>query len=282
MEASCRWAWSGIILASPSGHNLAFPPVMDFSLALFWAKKLVALAILPPVGPLLLVAVGLALAGRSPRWGRRLAWLGWGLAIALTLPMVVGLLLRPLEATPPVTPEAMRRAQAIVILGGGQRRHAPEFGGPTLNCLSLERVRYGARLARRSGLPILVTGGAPTGEVPEAALMADALDQDFGLRARWQETASRDTRENARFSAVQLQAAGVRSIALVTHAAHMPRAVGEFEAAGFQVIPAPTAWLGGPDLAESVLDVLPSAQSAYAGWFAVHEWLGRLAYALSR
>lgn len=255
---------------------------MDLSLLLFWAKKLVSVLILPPLGPLLLIAAGLALLGRRPRLGKTLAWGGLALTLALSTPITVGLLLKPLERTPVLAPDAARGARAIVILGGGQRRHAPEFSGATVNRLSLERIRYGARLARRTGLPILVTGGAPTGEIPEALLMKDALERDFGLKVTWTESASRDTRDNARHSAEILRDAGIGRILLVTHAAHMPRAEAEFRVAGLEVIPAPTAWLGGPGSNEQVLDFVPDATTSFAGWFAVHEWLGRAAYWLSR
>jgi uncharacterized SAM-binding protein YcdF (DUF218 family) len=255
---------------------------MDLPLLLFWAKKLVSLLILPPLGPLLLILAGLVLLRRRPRLGPGLAWAGLILALLLATPISVDLLLRPLENTPVLSLEAARGARAIVILGGGQRRHAPEYSGATVNRLSLERLRYGARLARRTGLPILVTGGAPTAEIPEALLMKDALERDFGLKVTWTESASRDTRDNARHSAAILRDAGLGRVLLVTHAAHMPRAAAEFRAAGLEVIPAPTAWLGGPGGNEEVLDFAPSASAAYAGWFAAHEWLGRGAYWLSR
>lgn len=254
----------------------------ELAAALFWVKKITAAVILPPLGPLLLVTAGLLWLPRRPRLGQTLAWSGLGLSLLLATPFSVGLLLKPLEATPPLTLQAAREAQAIVVLAGGQRRHAPEYGGATVNRLTLERLRYAARLARRTGLPILVSGGAPTGEIPEALLMRDALERDFGLKARWTESASRDTRENARHSATVLHGAGVEQILLVTHTAHLPRAAAEFRAAGLTVILAPTAWLGGPGGNEEALDFVPSPNAAYAGWFAVHEWLGRLAYRLSR
>ncbi|THF60235.1 YdcF family protein [Pseudothauera rhizosphaerae] len=254
----------------------------DLSLVLFWCKKIVAAAIVPPLGPLLVIALGLALLRRRPRLGKALAWGGLVLNLLLVTPASVGLLLRPLEDTPPVTDEQLARAEAIVVVGAGKRIHAPEYGGETLNRLALERLRYAAVLARRSGLPVLVSGGAPTGTTPEANLMRDVLEREFGVPVRWVERASLDTRDNARYSAVHLQAAGVRRIALVTHAAHMPRSRAEFEAAGLEVIPAPTAWLGGRGANELVFDFLPGASSAYAGWYAVHEWVGRLAYRFSR
>jgi uncharacterized SAM-binding protein YcdF (DUF218 family) len=254
---------------------------MDTTLLLFWAKKLLAQLILPPLGPLLLTAAGLLWMSRRPRLGRGLAWSGVVLALLLATPAPVGLLLEGLERSPPVAPEAIRGARAIVILGGGQRHHAPEFGGSTVNRLTLERLRYGARLARRSGLPILVTGGAARGDTPEALLMKDALEHDFGLAVKWTESASRDTADNARHSAAILKDAGVRRVLLVTHAAHLPRAEAEFRAAGLEVIPAPTAWLGGPGDTEPA-DFIPNANTAYAGWFATHEWLGLAAAWLRR
>lgn len=253
---------------------------MDLSLYLFWAKKLVSLVLLPPLGPLLLTAAGLLWLPRRPRLGKTLAWGGVLLTLLLATPASVGLLLGPLEA-PPLAAEAGRGAQAVVILGGGQRRNAPEFGGATVNRLTLERLRYGARLARRSKLPVLVSGGVVAAETPEALLMKEALERDFGVPVKWTESASRDTADNARHSAAILGDAGITRVLLVTHAAHMPRAAAEFRAAGVEVIAAPTAWLGGPGENE-LIDFLPSATGAYAGWFATHEWLGRAAAWLRR
>ena len=50
-------------------------------------------------------------------------------------------------------------------------------------------------------------------------------------------------------------------------------------------VPAPTAWLGGGDretAGDQALVQLPSQNTAYAGWFALHELLGQLAYRWSR
>ena len=250
---------------------------IDLPLLLFWAKKITAVLILPPAGPLLLIGLGLLVARL-----RRLAWLGWLYALAVSLPLSVNWLAAPLETAPPISLEALRQTQAIVILGAGTRRHAPEYGQATVNRLALERLRYGARLARRSGLPILVSGGAPEGDRPEAVMMRETLETDFGTPVRWIESASRDTRDNADASARLLRAAGIERIALVTHAAHMPRAQRAFEAAGLRVTPAPTGWLSNPDPDMLPGDFIPNAKSAHAGWFAVHEWVGGLAYRASQ
>ena len=243
---------------------------------MFFLKKLFSVLLLPPFLPLLLVAAGLILVGRRPRLGRFLAWSGLAAALMLSVPWSVGLMLTHLEDIPVLAPEAARSVQAIVILAGGKNRHAPEYGGESVNRLTLERLRYGARMAKKTGLPILVTGGVFGGGRSEATLMKEALEQDFGVPVRWSESASRDTRENAVYTARILLPAGIRRVILVSHAAHLRRAEQEFKAAGLEVILAPTAFLGGQGEAE-VGDFLPGASAAYAGWYASHEWLGILA-----
>lgn len=245
---------------------------------MFWLKKIVSVLILPPLGPLLLAAIGLLLLPRRVRLGMVLAWSGVLSALGLSAPFVVSALVGPLERTPVLDLSAARSAQAIVILSGGKRSNAPEYGGETVNRLTLERVRYGARISRQTGLPILLSGGAPSSGIAEALLMRDALERDFGLRAHWTEAASRDTRENARYSAEILKRAGMQRVVLVTHAAHMRRAQAEFAQAGIETVAAPTGFLGGSGAGNTtVFDYLPSAASAYAGWITAHEWLGNLA-----
>lgn len=258
---------------------------MDISLLLFWSKKLLATLLLPPVLPLLPLLGGLLLLRRRPRAARALLWSGLALQFALIIPLTVAPLLASVERMPALTPQASASAQAIVILGAGRREHAPEYGGQTVNRLALERLRYGAHLARRTDLPVLVSGGSSdSSAIAEAALMKTVLEEDFGVAVRWTEAASWDTRQNARLSAKLLNEAGIHRILLVTHAAHMRRASREFEAAGLEVIPAPTAWLAGEEGAApgKLRSWMPSPNTAYAGWFALHEMLGELAYRLGR
>ena len=248
---------------------------------MFLLKKLIALLLMPPLAPLILICAGLLLLRWRPRAGRVLAWSGLALALLVTMPPVVDALLDGLEDIPVLQPAQLADAGAIVILGGGARTNAPEFGGQTVNRLTLERVRYGARLVRQSGLPVLVSGGAPSGSQPEAELMKTALEEDFRLPVKWVEAASLDTRDNARMSAALLHTDGVKRVVLVTHAAHMRRSVEAFEAAGLAVIPAPSGFFRrGP--ADDTLPRLPNMNSTYAGTYAIHEWLGLLAYRLSR
>jgi uncharacterized SAM-binding protein YcdF (DUF218 family) len=137
--------------------------------------------------------------------------------LILSLPVVGRALMAPLETHPPITLTQLQAAQAIVILGGGTYFDAPEYDGDTVGMATLERLRYGARLARTSRLPLLVSGGAPSGGRPEGELMREVLEGEFGVKVRWVEGASRDTAENAALSAAMLKAAGVSRIALVSN-----------------------------------------------------------------
>jgi uncharacterized SAM-binding protein YcdF (DUF218 family) len=241
---------------------------MDFLIA----RKALAALVLPPTGPLLLALLGLALLGRRPRLGRALAWLGLVGLLVLSLPVVSHSLLRPLE---PLALDLQRAgdAQAIVILGGGVRRNAPEYGGDTLARLTLERVRYGALVARTTRLPVLVSGGSVYGGTAEATLMKRALEQEFNVQVRWSEDHSRDTRANAAESASILLPAGIKRVILVAHGFDMQRASAEFASAGLQVTPAPTGIAGERSTFEHAAELLPSMSALQGSYYALYELL---------
>jgi uncharacterized SAM-binding protein YcdF (DUF218 family) len=239
---------------------------------LFIAKKLLTALVLPPTGPLLIAVLGLALQKRWPGLGRGLAWAGVLAIAALSAPIMSHALLRSLADEPPLDFARAANAQAIVILGGGIRRSAAEYGGDTLGRLTLERVRYGALVARQTKLPVLVTGGVVYGGTPEASLMKDALEREFGIGVRWTEAKSRNTHENAVGSAEILAAAGVRHVILVAHSFDMRRTKAEFNAAGLAVTAAPTS-IPAAMVMDSPLEWLPSVSSLQGSYYALYELL---------
>ncbi|MBV2193864.1 MAG: YdcF family protein, partial [Azonexus sp.] len=140
---------------------------------------------------------------------------------------------------------------------------------------SLIRLRHGARLARETQLPVLISGGRPlNADNAEAAVMADILKNEFGVAVRWREEQSQDTAGNARQSAEILRSAGIGRIVLVTQAFHMPRARMLFEAAGLQVVPAPAHFVSKTGGGFATGDLLPSASALHHSFYALHEWLG--------
>lgn len=245
---------------------------------LFWLKQVVKLVALPPVAPLLLALAGLALAGRHPRTGRRLALTGFLALWLLATPVIGEFLVRSLDQAPALdVVHAAESAQAIVILGGGTRRYAPEYGGATVGRITLERLRYGARIARATGLPVLVSGGAVRGAPPEAILMRNVLVNELGVAVRWVETRSHDTHENAVDSAKILAASGVQRVILVGHSFDFPRSRKEFEAAGIGVIAAPIGIA--PPLDETDIgDYLPGLRGLELSYYAIYEILANVLY----
>jgi uncharacterized SAM-binding protein YcdF (DUF218 family) len=238
---------------------------------LFVARKIATALVLPPVGPLLLAAAGLFLIRRGARLGYWPAWTGVLVLLALSMPFVAHWLTVAAADTEPLDLARARDAEAIVILGGGLRRNAREYGGDTLGALSLERVRYGARLAKQLGLPVLVSGGVAWGETAEADVLAEVIERELGVPVRWRETQSRDTRGNAHYSAKLLSDAGITRIVLVGHSFDLPRSRAEFEANGMQVVPAPTV-LPAVRL-DSPMDYMPSMGALARSYYALYELL---------
>ena len=240
----------------------------------------------PPVNTLLLLIAGLFfLLGKRRKLGLVLVAGGTLLYLALSMPIVADTLCRSVETYPPLTEQdlalAATRAEAIVVLAGGWRR-APEYGGEdTVNSRSLQRLRYGAYLHRRTGLPLALVGGRVSGRPPsEARMMAQVLRTDFGLEAKWLEGESRNTAENADAIASLLGAEGIHRVLLVTHAFHMPRAVPQFEAGGLEVVPAPMGFLAGPEFRFTPSMLWPDLKSLQRSYFGLHELIGRAWYAL--
>ena len=227
--------------------------------------------LIPPTCLLLPLALGLL-------WRRR--WLA-GLALAglvvFAMP-VTSARLNALIAVPPRAASAIP-PQVVVILSAERRFGQPGgvIEGEDIGPNTTERVRAGIRLHRKTGLPILVTGGvlAP-GATPIAAVMAQVMGAEYATPPRWVEDRSRDTWENATFSAAMLKAEGITSGYLVTTSWHMPRSILAFERAGLAVTAAPVR---APDYVAG-FDIIPQASGWQASYYAMHELIGYLWYRL--
>lgn len=178
---------------------------------------------------------------------------------------------------------AERPAQqtAIVVLGAGADALAPEYQGPQLKPLSVERLRYGIWLARQCACPMLMSGGVGRdkrrGPITEAQLAGALAREQFGFQIRWLEDRADDTRGNARYSAALLRDTGITRVVLVTHEVHMPRAMRAFRAAlpaDVDLLPAPVdVTLPGLEWR----DALPSSSGMARARYLGYEWLGWVA-----
>lgn len=239
----------------------------------------IAALLLPPASPLLLVALGAVLAARRRvRGGAALAALGAVLLWIACLP-VVGLSLVRLLELPPAAEASFAGAQAIVVLGGVRIQDSPEYADDIPGPESLARVRYAARLARRTGLPVLVTGGKPYGgRRSEGEAMARVLEEDFRVPVRWIESESRTTAENATRALAILQPEKLTRVIVVTSAVHMRRSELAFRKAGFEVVPAPSVYASRARF--RLVDWLPGSGGLAATRAALWELVGIAWYRL--
>lgn len=244
------------------------------------SRRLLELLLLPPTLAFVAYGAGALLRKRRPRLGRLLRGgallLLWGAAT----PACGGTLLGALQTHPALPSDGtLPAADAIVVLAAEADLVGAEFGRPVVGALTLQRLRYAVQLHRRTGLPILTSGGAPAAGLPPLAeLMAQAAADEFGVVVRWRETRSFDTFENAAFGAELLAAAGCRRAFVVTHAWHMPRALQSFARTSIEPIAAPTAFRG-PAIADWT-SFLPHWTGMKDTSLALHEGLGALFYRL--
>ncbi len=229
----------------------------------------------PPPNLSLVGLAGYALRGRWRRLGRGVTVAALLALLALSLPAVALTLLIPLERGLPLKPLATHPPGAIVILSAEVVHPRGPHGTEQLGPITLRRMWAGARLARQTGLPVLVTGGRLGGlrVMPIAVRMAANLQRDFGVPTRWVEDRSQTTWQNAEYSAAILRRAGITSVYVVTDAWHEPRAILAFRHFGIHVTAAPVvlhahAWVW-----------LPSAQAWRQSYFAFHEYIGLIWYA---
>ena len=98
------------------------------------------------------------------------------------------------------------------------------------------------------------------------------------MPVRWVERRSRNTAENAAFSAALLGAEKVERVLLVTDAMHMERARTVFQRTGLQVTDAPTMFFG--EQARGLAAWVPSAEGMRRSWYASYELIGLAWYRL--
>lgn len=256
-----------------------------------WKPVLSAL-VLPPVPWLVLVLVGtrLVFSRRALGWSLVLAAvsLSWLSTCSGSARLLAQALLQPAPALSAQRIAELKDAVksrepiAIVVLGGGVRPRAPEYGVSDLAEMSLQRLRYGIWLGRQTGAPVGFSGGVGWGvregsTLSEAEVAARIAAEEFGAPLRWQEARSRDTRENAAYSVALLKPLGIRHVVLVTHQAHMARAQRAFEEAAQGAMRIEAAPL---DLLQSdTLDAkawLPSRRGFETVNLVLHEVLGLL------
>jgi uncharacterized SAM-binding protein YcdF (DUF218 family) len=238
-------------------------------------------SLIPPNLFILAALFGVLLAWRWRRSGLWLATAAVGALYILSTPLAAYGLVRAIDGLAAEMPTVAATAPpgAIIVLSAelirGSVPGEPDRAGP----VTLERLAEAARLQQHLGLPILVSGGRVENATDSLAdVMSRALAESFRTSVRWREDRSRNTFENAAFSAAILRRAGVPAAYVVTHPWHMARALWSFAAVGYPVVPAPTP--GRPNLPLSSAILLPQVPALLDSYYALHEILGLGWYAI--
>ncbi len=236
--------------------------------------------LMPPSSFLFLILAGWLLRRWWPRTGRTLSISAAACLLLFSTGIGAMLLVNPLERLTAPLPEGQTGgAQAIVVLAAGAVEGAPEYGADMPDHVGLVRLTYAAHLQRKTGLPLLVSGGNADPErkvLAKALVMARVLVEEFKTPVRWIEERSATTAENAALSARMLKSAGVTRVLLVTHAMHMERSRLAFAHHGIEVVQAPTMFYSTRHWSGWLL--LPSASALYRSFYASHEWVGLIWY----
>ncbi|MCS6855563.1 MAG: YdcF family protein [Elioraea sp.] len=235
----------------------------------------------PGTFALLIALIGLVAIWRGRRWGRWPIAAGLGIylvVLATPLPPLVVLPLEERFARPAAAPS---RVDGVIVLGGAVEQNLTEARGiPALNgaaermteLVVLARRYPEARLVFTGGQGSLVHGALSEADVARALFLALGVPGDRLLF----ESDSRNTWENAVFTRRLVGPKAGETWLLITSASHMPRSVGAFRKAGWEIVPWPVNYRTGRSLAALYDDPFPQRlQLLETG---LREWIGLLAY----
>lgn len=234
--------------------------------------------------------IGLGIAG-AVLTCTRLAWLGRKLVMVSILLLAVcafsplgHLLLYPLEARFPPWNPASGAPDGIIVLGGSVDTDLSAAHHTPVVLHAADRLLAPAELARRyPNARIVFTGGTSnlvSTDAREADYSAPILENAGVPKERLiLERESRNTYENAIFTKRLVAPKPGERWLLVTSAFHMPRSMGIFRKAGFDVEAYPVDWrMGGRDELFSFGN--NGADGLGRTDVAVREWIGLVAYRL--
>lgn len=195
-------------------------------------------------------------------------------------------LLTPLEQRYPELSYPDQGIDGIIVLGGSYDSVSHAYASVIVLEEDTEPMAVMVDLAHRyPGAKIIFSGGTnPSwGPGPSEAAIVKRYFVSFGIAAERIsiEERSLTTEENARFTAQMVHPTPSSRWLLVTSAYHMPRAMGTFRKAGFNVVAFSVGQrTHGWD--ESWWPASTATDNLRRVDIAIHEWIGLIAYRLSR
>ena len=255
---------------------------------LFFSKLLPVLVY--PLGfTCLLLVLTLFFVWRRPRIAALCSSLGLIILLSMSSGVVADSLLRSLEWQN-IPDEPLPQADAIVVLGGAVR--AAERPRPWVEVAEAgDRPLYGARLYLQEKAPVIILSGGRIpwyggyGATPESTDMAEIVTaMGVPKSAILEDTESLNTRQNAENVKVIVEKNNIKTMLLVTSAAHMPRSLRIFRKLGMDVIPAPTDFLTTQVVSEDevgtrwLMNSLPDAEHLFESTRVLKEYIGTFVY----
>lgn len=254
----------------------------------FYVSKILWFVVQPSSIIGLMLAAGLLLSlTRRQGLARRLLWSGTAALLVLGLSPMGSAMILPLEDRFP-RPDLSKpgtKVDGIIVLGGGEDPRVGALRGALSFNEAGERQVEALALARRfPDAKVVFSGGSAEiiNPKPAEAEAAAKFFTDMGLDPNRLilEPKSRNTHENAIFTRQMVQTKPGETWLLVTSAFHMPRAIGCFRKAGFDVTAYPV------DYRTTGLDELTRPFSSIPEGlrrvdFVVKEAIGLVAYYLS-
>ena len=256
-----------------------------------WIRPVAAAVALSPMPMVALLLGGLWLRKRGTIWLGNAAtvvaiaaiWLGGCACFGETLERLLLKVPAPLSD---IRIQALRREYlahgdaGIIVIGSGIFQNSLEYRESRLSAASLERLRYGIWLSRRTGIPLGFSGGVGWAGEPgdsEAGTAQRIATHEFGYPLKWVEDKSRDTLENATKSVPMMRSDGTKHILLVTSGVQMQRALGDFDRANAMpkllIEAAPMNLAAFSD--QKLYGWLPSADGYATVTTVLREWLGQ-------
>lgn len=198
--------------------------------------------------------------------------------------LLTNLLMVPLEKRFSVYSNDLTQGpySGIIVLAGAERLRYSTRHNQVILDGAAERLIEAAKLARKfPALPIIYCGGGRIEDMLTEVEIARKFFDEAGIdlnRIRFDDK-SYNTYTNAIEAKKLITQDETGKWLLVTSAFHMPRAVGAYRTAGINIQPYPvdyrtelfTSWLSKPNAGRNLHELD----------YAVHEWVGLLAYYIS-
>jgi len=252
----------------------------------FALKKFVSFFLMPVPLCLTLLALGWLLTGRnrSSRLGRLLISAALLFLAVFANKAISVALVHPLEVLYPSVPDfvpgqplkpELAACRSVVVLGSGHAEMPELSANNRLSFSGLERIVEGVRILRMLPEATLIVSGPAEGRAQSHASVLAATAVSLGIdpsRIRRIEN-GHDTEEESQAVAAMV---GAGPVALVTSAAHMPRAGALFHHAGIQFYPCPTDYSARFGHEFSWSELLWDSESLDRSTWAMRERLGYL------